>query len=90
MNRDNKRHYEGNKKYYVQKAKLYKKEQLAEAKAKARTKATKGAIIQKMTELKVNRFRVEVEGNMKWLTLKEEETIKWEKSETGPSDGDDE
>ena len=35
-------------------------------------------------------FRVEVEGNMKWLTLKEEETIRWEKSETGPSDGGDE
>ena len=69
-------------------AKLYKKEQLAESKAKERTKGTKGAIIQKMRELNVTRFRVEVEGNMKWLTLREEESIKWEKSETAPADKD--
>ncbi len=70
-------------------AKLYKKEQLAEAKAKERRKATKGALINKMIELKVDRFRVEVDGNMKWLTLQpEEKNIKWEKSETGPNDGD--
>ena len=69
-------------------AKLYKKEQLAEGKAKAKTKATRGALINKMMDLKVSRFRVEFEGNLKWLTLQEEETIKWEKSENGPSDGD--
>lgn len=72
----------------VDMAKLYKREQTAEAKAKARTKATKGALILKMDELNVTRFRVEIDGNMKWLTLQEEESIHWEKSEAAPSEQD--
>lgn len=64
-------------------AKLYKKEQLAESKAKAKTKATRGALLNKMHDLKVKKFRVEVEGVLKWLTRDETETLTWEKSEDG-------
>lgn len=70
-------------------ARLYSKEQKAESKAKERTKQTKGAIIQKMIELKVQKFRLEVDGNMKWLTLENVERIVWEKSETAPEVSED-
>lgn len=63
---------------------LLKKEQKAEAKAKANTKATIGALLQKMHELDLIRFRINVEGNFKWVTRHDVESIKFEKSETAP------
>ncbi len=62
----------------------YKKCQLAEGKAKEKTKDTMSRILEKMHELKVSRFRLEVDGNMKWLTINPSEKLKWEKSETAP------
>ena len=39
-------------------------------------------IIDKMKSLGCKRFRLEVDGNMKWLKLTDREGLKWEKSET--------
>ena len=67
---------------------LLKKEQKQETKAKANTKATIGALLQKMHELNLMRFRINVEGNFKWVTRQEVESIKFEKSETAPVESD--
>ncbi len=62
----------------------YKKAQTAAAKAKEKEKSAKVAVIEKMHELNVPKFRLEVDGNMKWLTIVDNETLKFEKSETAP------
>ena len=67
---------------------LLKKEQKAEAKAKDATKGTIGALLQKMHEHNLTRFRINVEGNFKWVTRQEVESIKFEKSETAPVESD--
>ena len=65
----------------------YKNLQVKESKAKAATKAKVSEILEKMHELKIERFRVEVNGNLKWLTIDVGEKLKWEKSESeGPSE----
>ena len=60
----------------------YKGLQVKESKAKAATKAKVAEILEKMHELGIERFRVEVNGNMKWLTIDVGEKLKWEKSDT--------
>ena len=64
----------------------YKRIQTAESKAKEKTKAKTQEILDKMHELGIQKFRVEVDGNMKWLTIKDNERLKWEKSQTAPED----
>lgn len=66
----------------------YKKAQSAAAKAKEKEKAAKLAVIEKMHELEVPKFRLEIDGNMKWLTIVDNESLKFEKSETSPPQSD--
>ena len=68
----------------IELGKDYKKCQTTEAKSKEKTKAKLNEILDKMEELEIERFRVEVDGNMKWLTIKDVKSLKWEKSETSP------
>jgi hypothetical protein len=60
----------------------YKSAQLAESKAKEKTKNKMAQIIEKMHKLGCGRFRLEVNGVMKWLCLTDKEGLRWEKSET--------
>lgn len=64
----------------------YNRCQTAESRAKDKSKAKKQEILDKMHELGVDKFRLEVDGHMKWLEIDETEKLKWKKSETSPVD----
>lgn len=66
----------------------YNRCQTAESRAKEKSKAKKQEILDKMHELGIEKFRLEVDGNMKWLEIDETEKLKWKKSETSPADED--
>ena len=67
----------------------YSRCQTAESRAKDKSKAKKQEILDMMHELCVDKFRLEVDGNMRWLEIDETEKLKWRKSETAPADGED-
>lgn len=62
--------------------------QTAESRAKDKSKAKKQEILDKMHELSIDKFRLEIDGNMKWLEIDETEKLKWKKSETSPDESD--
>ncbi len=68
----------------VELAREYKRCQTSESKAKEKTKNKMAEILDKMHELGIQKMRLEVDGNMKWLKIAETEKLKWEKSETVP------
>lgn len=70
----------------VELGKEYARLQTGESRAKEKSKSKKQEILDKMHELGVDKFRLEVDGNMKWLEIDETEKLKWKKSETSPAD----
>ena len=63
---------------------LLKREQTKEAKAKAATKQTLGALLDEMHNTGIDKFRVEIDGTIKWVMRDTSERIRFEKSETAP------
>jgi hypothetical protein len=60
----------------------YQSCQLSESKAKEKTKYKMAEIISMMNKLACRRFRLEVNGVIKWLCLTDKVGLRWEKSAT--------
>lgn len=68
---------------------MLQREMDAEAKAKAATKQTRGALCDEMVNANIDRFRISSNGVIKWIELETIDKIKIVKSESHPDNFED-